>query len=325
MKKSLISLSLLLSFSSLAVADSFNGLTQPFVDKMVQQHGFDATQLRTLFNQVEHKPRIIELMDKQRVKKAWLDYRKIFVNSPRIQAGIEFWGSYHGAIERAAKQYGVPEELIVAIIGVETTYGGNMGGFRVVDALATLAFDYPRRAEFFSDELEHFLLMTRSQGFDPLAVKGSYAGAMGLGQFMPSSYREYAVDFNASGAVNLFDEAEDAIGSVANYMHRHGWQTGQPVALQAEVVNARNLPGNFKQKREVGRWYNLGVRVDRRWSGSHAYLVDFTLDSGKQYWLAFANFDVIKKYNNSTYYAMAVFQLAEALRKQKEAEMPSGR
>jgi membrane-bound lytic murein transglycosylase B len=285
-----------------------------FIDEMVAKHQFDRAELTVLFERANHRPQIIEAISRPSTIKPWLEYRAVFVNKNRIKPGLVFWNKYQIALGRAEKKYGVPQEIIVALIGVETIYGENAGNFRIIDALTTLAFDYPRRASFFRDELENYLLLAREQQFDLLGVRGSYAGAMGIPQFMPSSYRKYAVDFNGNHKTDLLNEPTDAIGSVGNYLQGYGWVKGGLVAVRATVmeevcVGATNSPRSMAEWREAGVMAEMKISPD-----TPARLLDFTLQDGKEFWLGFNNFDVITRYNNSDFYAMSVFQLAEALK-----------
>jgi len=218
---------LLLSLLSLKVAAVDLPDIKPFIDEMVEKHHFNQAELTQLFAQVQHKPQIIAAITTPATKKPWFEYRAAFMNPHRIEGGLRFWHRYHSTLRRAEKVYGVPAEIIVAVIGVETLYSKQMGNFRVLDALTTLAFDYPRRADFFRRELEAYLLLSREQEWNPLSIKGSYAGAMGIPQFMPSSYREYAVDFNRNDKIALHSEPQDAIGSVGHYLKHYGWHTGE--------------------------------------------------------------------------------------------------
>ena len=211
---------------------------QAFIREMAARHGFNAARLQAVFGRAYAKPDIIAAMSRPAEAKPWYAYRPIFVNPKRIQGGVAFWRANEAALARAEQAFGVPPEIVVAIIGVETQYGGNMGKYRVLEALSTLAFDYPRRADYFRKELENFLLLTRAEGIDPLTPRGSYAGAMGYGQFMPGSFRSYAVDFDGDGHRDLWRNPRDAIGSVANYFKKHGWRTGEPVAVPARVSGA---------------------------------------------------------------------------------------
>ena len=215
-----------------------------FIDDMVGQHGFARHELVTLFAKARHQPSVIRAMTTpaESVPRSWQSYRGRFLTAARIEAGVRFRERHALALEQAAQRYGVPEEIIVAIIGVETVYGRNVGGYRVIDALATLAFDFPPRAEYFRGELEQFLLHARQEGIDILSLKGSYAGAIGIPQFMPGSYRRFAVDFDGDGRRDLSGSPVDALGSVANFLKEHGWLRAQPVAFAARIQAERYRP-----------------------------------------------------------------------------------
>ena len=296
-------------FSIQAYAADLPGIPE-FVDEMVEKHHFRRDELDSLFEHAMLRPKIIEAITRPATIKPWLEYRAAFVNDNRIMHGVEFWKKYRGALRRAEKKYGVPEQIIVALIGVETLYGKNEGDFRVIDALTTLAFDYPRRAQFFRDELENYLLLAREQQFDLLSVKGSYAGAMGIPQFMPSSYRKYAVDFNGNHKIDLIGEPVDAIGSVGNYLQGYGWIRGGKIAVRAAV--GLEVPPSHVQHTPA-EWTALGVTAAGAPQES-SRLLDFTVKDGKEYWLGYNNFDVITRYNNSDFYAMSVFELSCALK-----------
>ena len=284
-----------------------------FIDEMVAKHRFSRDELKEVFDRAQHRPDVIELISRPATIRPWVEYRASFVNKKRIRLGLEFWNKYRKTLARAEQRYGVPQDILIAVIGVETIYGQNAGNYLVLDALTTLAFDYPRRAPFFRSELENYLLLARDQQFDLLAIRGSYAGAMGIPQFMPSSYRNYAVDFNANRAVDLLREDVDAIGSVANYLQGYGWIKGGPVAVRARVDG--ELPeGASGTPRSMAEWAAAGVVSDADFApGKPARLTDFTVEDGKEFWLAFDNFEVITRYNNSDFYAMSVLQLAEEL------------
>ncbi|OGS92618.1 MAG: lytic murein transglycosylase B [Gallionellales bacterium GWA2_60_18] len=285
-----------------------------FIDEMVAKHRFKRDELETVFARAQHRPDVIEAISRPATIKPWVEYRAAFVNPQRVRLGLEFWHKYRKTLRRAEKQYGVPQEIIVALIGVETIYGRNAGSYRVLDALTTLAFDYPRRAVFFRSELENYLLLAREQQFDLLATRGSYAGAMGIPQFMPGSYRNYAVDFNHNGKVDLMREDRDAIGSVANYLQGYGWVRGAPVAARAQVSNEA-CPGAIGAGRTLAGWAVDGILPEGKYPPEmEARLLDFTVEDGKEFWLAFENFKVITLYNNSDFYAMSVLQLAEELK-----------
>jgi len=289
---------------------------QAFIQDLVQRHGFIEAELTYLFSRVRRADQVIEAIERPAEKtRSWREYRAPFLEERRIADGIAFWRSHLRSLARAESAYGVPAEYIVAIIGVETFYGRNTGRWRVVDALSTLAFDYPPRAGFFRSELENYLLFARDGNLDVFAMRGSYAGAMGLPQFMPSSARRYAVDFDKSGGVDLRRSPSDAIGSVANYFKQHGWRKGAPVLLPARVSGDAWKPlvaGGFEPKVPVAKWKEAGVQVDKSgFEDSPAILVE--LDAG-DIRLGFRNFYVITRYNRSAMYAASVNDLAQALR-----------
>lgn len=299
-----------------------NPNAQQFIDKMVNKHGFDRQQLQEILSQAKRLDSVLRLMDNQApttsVKPpsgpngAWLRYRKKFITPDNVQNGVVFWNQYEDALNRAWQVYGVPPEIIVGIIGAETRWGRVMGKTRILDALATLSFNYPRRAEYFSGELETFLLMARDEQDDPLNLKGSFAGAMGYGQFMPSSYKQYAVDFSGDGHINLWDPV-DAIGSVANYFKAHGWVKGDQVAVMANG-QAPGLPNGFKTKYSISQLAAAGLTPQQP-LGNHqqASLLRLDVGTGYQYWYGLPNFYTITRYNHSTHYAMAVWQLGQAV------------
>ena len=299
-----------------------NPNAQQFIDKMVNKHGFDRQQLQEILSQAKRLDSVLRLMDNQApttsVKPpsgpngAWLRYRKKFITPDNVQNGVVFWNQYEDALNRAWQVYGVPPEIIVGIIGVETRWGRVMGKTRILDALATLSFNYPRRAEYFSGELETFLLMARDEQDDPLNLKGSFAGAMGYGQFMPSSYKQYAVDFSGDGHINLWDPV-DAIGCVANYFKAHGWVKGDQVAVMANG-QAPGLPNGFKTRYSISQLAAAGLTPQQP-LGNHqqASLLRLDVGTGYQYWYGLPNFYTITRYNHSTHYAMAVWQLGQAV------------
>jgi membrane-bound lytic murein transglycosylase B len=334
---------LLLCFAShFAYAATLPGIPE-FIDEMVEKHQFKRAELESAFSHAQHVQSVIDAISRPFTIKPWLEYRGAFVNPERIKLGVRFWKKYQKALQNAERKYGVPQEIIVAVIGVETIYGKDAGTYRTIDALTTLAFDYPQRAPFFRAELEDFLLLAREQQFNLLAMRGSYAGAIGIPQFMPSSYRIYAVDFNGNHKINLMREPYDAIGSVANYLKGYGWISDASKATQPAVTDVlmpykghvRAMPpiairvqvsevvcaGDITTPRTVAAWSAAGIV-----SGADlpqdmpARLVDFTVGDGKEFWLVFKNFEVITRYNNSDFYAMSVFQLAEEL---KQARKPS--
>lgn len=307
-------------FAQQAVAADYEGSPQvaEFVAEMTRDYGFAGEQLVSLFRDVERKQSILDAISRPAEKvKTWAEYRPIFITDRRINQGVEFWKQHEAALARAEQEYGVPAQVIVAIIGVETSYGSNTGSYRVIDALSTLGFDYPPRAEFFRKELKQFLLLAREQQVDPLTLKGSYAGAMGMPQFMPSSFRAYAVDFDGDGHINIWNDPDDAIGSVASYFKRHGWVTGEAVVSTAQISGEQaedGLTQGLDPVKTVGELRAMG------WSSHEALRDDVPVtafrlegEAGPEYWLGLPNFYVITRYNRSAMYAMAVHQLSDLL------------
>jgi membrane-bound lytic murein transglycosylase B len=289
---------------------------------MVARHGFTRSELDEAFGSARSVPQIVELMDRSASPRPWDEYRSLFVTSEKITGGARFWDENADALELARQRYGVPEEIVTAVIGIETHYGKNRGRFKVLEALATLAFEYPRRANEFRLELEHFLLLSREESLPLGAPLGSYAGAMGIAQFMPGSYRRYAIDFDGDGRRDLFENRRDAIGSIANYLTAHGWQRNAPVALPAEVSESGIEPfrsGTLSTRYRLSELESFGVRAKPAQPGA-ASAIPLTLRkrTGPEYWLGFDNFYVITRYNQSVYYAMAVHQLSEEIRSRYE-------
>lgn len=296
------------------------------VDRLVRREGFQRDELSRILARLERQQRILDFVNRPspqptgRPTGSWTRYRGKFLNEDRIGAGVQFWREHEGTLELARLRYGVAPEYVVAIIGVETRYGSNMGRHRVIDALATLAFDFPRRSEFFTGELESYLVMTRNEGLDPFAPVGSYAGAMGLGQFMPSSFHRFAVDFDGDGRRDLWGSA-DAIGSVAHYFREHGWRMGEAVAVPALArrPEAAQLKADYTTRYALGELSLQGVTPASPLAGvEEASLLRLDAAGGYEYWLGLPNFYVITRYNHSTHYAMAVHQLAEALRERHD-------
>ena len=292
-----------------------------FIAQMVDKHGFEGAELRALFRHAQYQPTVITAITPPRTSRAksWQAYRDNFVNPARIEAGVAFLEREHAALALAAKRYGIPEEIIAAIIGVETAYGRNTGGYRVIDALATLAFDYPPRAAFFRAELENFLLYARDTGIDTLGIKGSYAGAIGIPQFMPGSYRRYAVDFDGEGTPDLSGSFADAIGSVANFLKEHGWRSGEPVAFAAKVQGEAYralVDGGVKPRLRYAELAQSGVSTEGVANPDElCALIELTTpDAASEYLVGLHNFYVITRYNRSSMYATAVLQLAQAIK-----------
>lgn len=290
------------------------------VDELVTEEGFEREALIAIMANARKQESIIDAMNRPAEKtKAWWEYREIFLNDKRETQGVAFFHEHRETLMRAEQVTGVPAQIIVAIIGVETYYGRIAGSYRVIDALTTLAFDYPRRSDFFTAELKNYLILTRDQGVDPLILKGSYAGAMGYGQFMPSSYRSYAVDFDGDGLADIWNNPVDAIGSVANYFKAHGWTPGEQVVLPASA--SAGLPEDMlsrgrklKPRFTVGEFREAGlVPQGEADPQAMAIGIEFELQDGLEYWLGLHNFYVITRYNHSAMYAMAVYQLSQRI------------
>lgn len=274
-----------------------------FINETAREYQLDVDKIRTILNQAQRQQSIIDAMNKPAEKVLeWYQYRPIFITEKRIKEGVEFWQKHADVLQQVSEQTEVPPHIIVAIIGVETYYGRIKGNHKVIDALYTLAFDYPKRSAFFSKELGHFLKLSADGHVNALEAKGSYAGAMGYGQFMPSSYRSYAVDYEQDGVIDLLNNPHDAIASVANYLARHGWQKDQPVVAEAsqadEAIKLNQLKPHLTN--DQGEKYTLiGMKTD---------------ETNTDYWQGFHNFYVISRYNHSHMYVMAVYQLAEKIK-----------
>jgi membrane-bound lytic murein transglycosylase B len=301
-----------------------NPQASAFIERMSKEHGFSQEDLVNVFAAAERREDILELMRKPAEKRLrWFEYRKIFLTRSRIDGGVTFWQKNADILADAAAEFGVDPQVIVAIIGVETRYGGNTGRHRVIDALSTLAFDYPPRSEFFTGELEQFLLLAREEDIDLLETTGSYAGAMGYGQFIPSSYRRYAVDFDGNGKRDLWNIPRDIMGIVANYFRAHGWKAGQPVVTRAEV-SGDSYPAilelGYKPNTVLDALRHEGISpLEEMPDALTAALIQFDQQDGPEYWLGFNNFYVITRYNHSPLYAMAVYQLSEEIRSAYQA------
>jgi membrane-bound lytic murein transglycosylase B len=311
-------LALVLCHTSSGAVVSLRPEIEAFVEDVAARHGYDAAQLRRLMQSVQTRPSIIRAMTAPGTARPWFEYRRRIVDQTRIDNGVRFWAANAAALERASRDFGIPAELIVATIGIETLYGRNMGSFRVLDALATLAFDYPPRADFFRQELEEYLLLTREARVEPGSMRGSYAGAIGIPQFLPSSYRKYAVDFDADGRRDLVGSTADAIGSVANYYRSFGWTTGAPVIARASAGDAELGPllaAGIKPHIKVGELRSRGLTVhDHVDDNAEATIFFLQEEAGPQLVLGLNNFYVITRYNRSTNYAMAVYDLSREIR-----------
>lgn len=290
-----------------------------FVARIAANSGYSEQELASLFGQVEKQEHLFEQLDRPAEKELeWYQYRRIFIKDKRISRGVEFWREHRELLAEVSEKTGVPEEFIVAIVGVETFYGIYKGKDPVFDSLVTLAFDYPRRARFFTGELEQFLLLAKEQGFDVRALRGSYAGAMGMPQFISSSYRSYAIDFDGDGQVNLFDSVPDIAGSVANYFVRHGWQRGGRVARPLVVTEGNTVDQIEPGVKPIHSWSKLeqsGLASQFEISeDTPVALIVLQQRDHPEYWAGFQNFYVITRYNHSELYAMAVYQLAKLIR-----------
>jgi len=295
-----------------------------FIDELVARHGFLAEDLRSVFSQVQRvEPALQSIQPAQ--QPSWGDFRAQFVNDKRIAAGVDFWRANRQSLRRAEHDYGVPAEFIVAIIGVETFYGRRPGRYRVVETLTTLAFDYPARARFFRSELEHYLLFARANGVDVFSVRGSYAGAIGIPQFMPGSAQHYAVDFDGDGLIDLRASAADAIGSVANFLRRHGWRPGEAAQLRVRAVAGdawrAYADGSVLPAHPVEELVKSGLEADLPPGSASVRAAVVDLDGDVR--LGLQNFYVITRYNRSALYAAAVADLAEALKARESAEPQS--
>ena len=289
-----------------------------FTERLVDEDGFEREELERLFAAAERQDSILEAIARPAEKtKPWHAYREIFVTDKRTRQGVAFMRKHGETLARAQTETGVPASIIAAILGVETFYGRITGSYRVVNALATLAFDYPPRSEFFTRELRHFLILTREQGLEPLALRGSYAGAMGYGQFMPSSYRSYAVDFDGDGSVDIWDNPVDAIGSVANYLKQHGWRRDENIILPAR--RSGGIPDSWinaglKPERSVAQFTAAGLEpIGDAPDDAPATGLAMQGDEDIEYWIGLHNFYVITRYNHSAMYALAVYQLSQRL------------
>lgn len=323
MKKLLIGFALFVSPTAFALeitGGDYQGREDvaAFVQRIAEASSYDEQELVDLFSQVEKQAHLFDKLNRPAEKELeWYQYRKIFVNNKRIGRGVKFWRQHSEILAEVSSKSGVPEEIIVAIIGVETFYGVYRGKDPVFDSLVTLAFDYPKRAKFFSRELEQFLLLTKEQGFDARSLRGSYAGAMGMPQFISSSYRSYAVDFDEDGQINLFNSIPDIIGSVANYFVKHGWQRNGRVARPLQAIEGNSIKTLKPGVKPVYKWAELkqsGLVSDFT-IDEEAVVALVTLQQKKhpEHWAGFQNFYVITRYNHSELYAMAVYQLAKLI------------
>lgn len=317
---------LLMICSSLPAACATNTAPRPFEDRtdieqfineMVKEYQFKADELHAVFDKARLQPAVIDAISKPAESKPWRDYRPIFLTPDRIRGGVNFLNSNATTLARASDQYGVPPQIITAILGVETRYGKQSGNFPMLDALSTLGFTYAPRKTFFRGELKQFLLMTREEGLDPLLPRGSYAGALGMPQFIPSSFRRFAVDFDGDGKRDLWTNSADAIGSVGNYFEKHGWHSWEPIATRVEVSGDKYrsvMDDNGYPRFTVNELRNAGVQladdVEDHYMGS---LISLDAGDGPEFWVVWHNFYVITRYNHSILYAMAAYQLSKEI------------
>lgn len=327
MLKPLLTSALLGVCSTAFAIDTAQPEVQAFIDEMVTEHEFDRLTLSAALEGAEHKQKIIDAISKPAEKSlTWAEYRKIFITPERIAAGAAFWREHHETLSHIAATTGVSEEILVGIIGVETYYGRITGSYRVIDALATLAFAYPPRANFFRKELVEFFLLAREEGMPPDEATGSYAGAMGRPQFMPSSFRAYAVDSTGDGKRDIWDNWTDVAGSIANYFNAHGWHSGEAVVTQATLGSAwqGELPeprNTLSTKDNIASLSKKGVlfATDLERDASAA-LLSYAGEDGPEYWVGFHNFFVITRYNRSSMYALAVYQLGQEVAREYEKD-----
>ncbi len=320
MNRLLALLALLFSLTAHASDYAAREDVQAFIAEMQARHGFDDAHLTALFDQTQSIPLVLKAIAPPTDPgiRSWQIYRQRFIEPRRIAAGLEFWRKHKATLAKAQALFGVPAEIIVAIIGIETFYGRYLGRFDTFAALATLAFDYPPRAELFRRELEALLLLARDEQRAPDSYRSSYAGAIGLPQFLPSSIRAYAVDFDRNGHIDLTRSPADAIGSVANFLKEHGWENGGPVAVKVGAggtVTESLISEGIKPVRFPAEMAAFGIEIPANAPDAPAALIDLvTPDAPIEYWLGYRNFYVITRYNRSSFYAMAVFQFAQALK-----------
>ena len=325
--RTLVKLSILLLALPSGGVGALSEQESEFVEEMTRKHGFSSKMLSTQLDKARYKTSIIKAISRPAEGMEWHRYREIFLQQDRIHEGVAFMNEHEKILADAEERYGVDPYIITAIIGVETKYGKITGNYRVIDALKTLAFSYPKRAPFFRGQLEEFFLMAREESMDPMLPKGSYAGAMGMPQFIPSSFRSFAVDFDNDGKRDLWNSPADIIGSVANYFVTHGWQRDAPVAFHLDDKPGSlpvAAPKGEEPKIPVSAIRRTGVNIPSSLSDdANTAIIELRQENGNEYWLGMKNFYVITRYNHSNLYAMAVFQLSEAIRK-KAARVEDG-
>lgn len=293
---------------------------QAFIAHMEKDYNFSKEELEKVFTAVEARPQVIKSIKHPLEANPWGHYKNLFITQKKINDGVAFWNKYKDALARASEQFQVDPSIIVATIGVESNYGSNVGKFRVIDALSDISFNYPARSKFFTYELEQFLLMSRENNLDPLEVKGSYAGAIGMPQFMPDSFRNYAVDFSGKHHIDLTNNTVDVIGSIANYYHQKGWQKGHTIAAPAEKHAAQKDSKKIITN-NIHDFYNKQTLNAAGYSSDNAMpqgetkamVLDLKSQDSDEYWLGYNNFAVIMKYNSSVLYAMVITQLSRKI------------
>ncbi len=292
-----------------------------FIAKYASSRGVSQAEVREVINQAVFQSSIVEKFNRPAERTmTWSRYRNIFMKEERIEAGLAFWETHESTLLEVSEDTGVPVHIILGILGVESSFGGNKGSYKVLDALYTISFGIPRRSSYFTKELGEFLDLAKAEKLDPLQVEGGYAGAMGYCQFMPSSYRAYAKSFEPGGTRDLMNSAEDAIASVANYLKVHRWKANQMIAVPAVANPDANPPSKFSSrvKYDVAYYDNLGFEPEWELTPTRKVaLLEFQLDEGKEYWFGLYNFYVITRYNHSSMYALVVYQLGEAIKKRR--------
>ena len=329
MYKSLLSFLLLMLPLATLPADYTNRPeVREFVHELAEESDFDERELLSILGQAEYQQSVIDAISRPAEKQlTWAEYQDIFLTAERTRCGVRFMSEHQAALQEAYRVYGVPPVVVTAIIGVETMYGRFSGSYRVLDALTTLSFDYPPRSDFFRGELKQFIRLVREEEKQITGLKGSYAGAMGLGQFIPSSYRHYAVDFDGDGFRDIWNNPADAIGSVANYLNEHDWQRDADIALSVEAVGVPQYVFNvpLKPSKSIAELEELGMvavprDLDRK---EQVTPMRFAGKRGDEFWLGMKNFYAITRYNHSKLYAMAVYQLSEGLTKGRAGDPAS--
>lgn len=293
-----------------------------YIDRLVQQHHFNKKQLTDLIKRAKYNPNIIHSITHPFEKKPWNFYRRYFVRPDRIKNGIHYWETHKKILNDIKNQYGIPPSIVIAIIGIESFFGEKSGTYNELNALTTLSFYYPKRQKFFQSELTHFLLLARQEKLDPTQLKGSYAGALGIPQFMPSSYRYYGVGYSKKQSVNLFTNHGDAIASIGNYLAKSGWTSGQPIAIPAKITGKSFqsfISKTAKPKYTLAKLRRHHIRpIKKEPKHLKAALIAMKNTNSTEYWLVFQNFHAIMKYNPRTTYALAVYELSQAIKKAHE-------